>query len=111
MNDHIAYCGLNCETCDARIATITHDDALREKIAKLWSELNGVPIAATEINCMGCRAEGVKTVYCSQICPIRKCAREKKNPTCGSCPEMDSCPKVNAILQNNPEARDNLKTR
>ena len=29
MNSMIACCGLNCETCDARIATITNDDALR----------------------------------------------------------------------------------
>ena len=29
MNEYIAYCGLNCETCEARIATVNHDDALR----------------------------------------------------------------------------------
>lgn len=109
MKEHIAYCGLNCETCDARIATIHNDDALREKTARLWSQLNGVPITAAEINCMGCREEGVKTLYCSTICPIRQCAMEKCASTCGSCPEMDSCPKVGAILANNPEARDNLK--
>lgn len=109
MNEQIAYCGLNCETCDARIATITNDDSLREKTAKLWSELNGVPITAADIQCMGCRGDGVKTVYCSQLCPIRKCAMEKGNPTCGSCPEMDVCLKVGAILQSNPEARENLK--
>lgn len=42
MNDYIAYCGLNCETCEARLATVNNDDALRSKVAKLWSELNGV---------------------------------------------------------------------
>ena len=35
MNDYIAYCGLDCEGCDARIATANNDDALREKVAKL----------------------------------------------------------------------------
>lgn len=111
MKEHIAYCGLNCETCDARIATITNDDSLREKTAKLWSELNGVPIPAEAINCMGCRGEGAKTVYCSQLCPIRKCAMEKDFPTCGSCPELETCPKVGAILQNNPEVRENLNAK
>ena len=31
MNRFIACCGLDCEKCDARIATITNDNALREK--------------------------------------------------------------------------------
>ena len=35
MNQLIAYCGLNCGTCDARIATVRNDDALREKTAAL----------------------------------------------------------------------------
>lgn len=26
MNEYIAYCGLNCKACDARIATINNDD-------------------------------------------------------------------------------------
>ena len=30
MNPLIACCGLDCEACDARIATITNDNALRE---------------------------------------------------------------------------------
>ena len=30
-NQLIGCCGLDCETCDARIATITNNDALREK--------------------------------------------------------------------------------
>lgn len=40
MKNLIAICGLDCETCDARIATLTDDDALREKTAKAWSEMN-----------------------------------------------------------------------
>ena len=37
MKDRIAYCGLNCEECDAYIATINDDQALREKTARLWA--------------------------------------------------------------------------
>ena len=44
MNDFIAYCGLDCEKCQAHIATIKNDDALREKVAKEWSDLNKVEI-------------------------------------------------------------------
>ena len=43
MNQLIGCCGLDCEACNARIATVTNDSALREKTAALWTELNGVP--------------------------------------------------------------------
>ena len=36
MNNFIAYCGLNCEICEARIATVNNDNTLREKVAKEW---------------------------------------------------------------------------
>ena len=35
MKKMIAYCGLDCEKCDAYLATIHNDPALREKTAKL----------------------------------------------------------------------------
>ena len=38
MNQYIACCGLDCETCEARLATVNNDDALRAKVAKLWWE-------------------------------------------------------------------------
>ena len=39
-NQLIGCCGLDCEKCDARIATLTNDNALREKTAALWTKLN-----------------------------------------------------------------------
>ena len=50
-NQLIGRCGLDCEACDARIATITNDTALREKTAALWSKLNGVPITPDMMSC------------------------------------------------------------
>ena len=47
MKDRIAYCGLDCEKCDAYLATINDDQALREKTAKRWAELNNAPILPT----------------------------------------------------------------
>lgn len=108
MKELIAFCGLDCETCDARVATLNNDDALREKTAELWTKLNGIPITADMIHCVGCRAEGVKTPFCESLCPIRQYALEKGCATCGDCPELDACPKVGAIHQNNPSARENL---
>ena len=105
----IAYCGLNCEKCDAYLATVNNDQALREKTAKLWSELNQTLILPEDINCEGCRADGKKTVYCESLCGIRHCAMEKGVTTCGDCPEMEGCPTLATIISNNSEARENLK--
>ena len=109
MKTMIACCGLDCEKCDAYLATIHNDRALREKTAKLWSELNNVTILPEDINCEGCRADGVKTVYCDRLCGIRQCALKKGFETCGDCPEMDTCQTVAMVISNNPDARRNLK--
>lgn len=109
MKDFIACCGLDCETCDARIATANDDRALRGKVAKHWSELNHVEITPDMINCDGCRIDGAKTPYCESLCPIRQCALGKGVGTCGDCTGMDSCSKLAMIIGNNPTALRNLK--
>lgn len=109
MKQMIAYCGLDCAKCDAYLATLHNDQALREKTAALWSTLNQTPIAPEDINCEGCRADGVKTVFCDRLCGIRQCAMRKGMTTCGDCTAMDSCATVGTILANNDEARGNLK--
>lgn len=110
MRKFIGYCGLDCEKCDAYLATIHNDDALREKTAKLWAELNQAPILPEHINCQGCRMDGVKTVYCDALCAIRKCAMSKGAEPCGACPEMAACGTLAAITANNPEAKKNLQS-
>ena len=35
MNEHIAYCGLDCGVCEARLATVNNDDELRIKDIQL----------------------------------------------------------------------------
>ena len=109
MNDYIAFCGLDCEACEARIATANNDDALRRKVSAHWSELNGVEITPEMINCDGCRIDGVKTVYCDSLCPIRQCALERAVETCGACAELETCEKVAMVIGNNEQARRNLK--
>lgn len=109
MNTMIAYCGLDCEKCDAYIATKNNDQALREKTAKLWSELNNVTILPEHINCEGCRTNGVKTYYCDNLCAIRQCAMKKNISTCGDCAQMEQCEKVAVVIGNNADALKNLK--
>lgn len=109
MKDIIAYCGLDCEKCDAYLATINDDQALREKTAKLWAELNDAPILPEHINCEGCRVNGAKTVYCDSLCAIRQCALKKGVITCGRCADLESCQKVGMVISNNPDVLKNLK--
>ena len=109
MKRLIAVCGLDCEKCDAYIATKNNDQSLREKTAKLWSELNQASILPEQINCEGCRMNGAKTLFCSSLCEIRKCAVAKRMETCGCCQEKDICTKVSVIWQNNPQAKENLQ--
>lgn len=109
MNKYIAVCGLNCENCEARIATINDDNILRSKVASEWSILNGVTITSDMINCVGCRVDGIKTPYCEKMCPIRKCAISHGFETCGECDKINECKKIGMIIGNNKEAFNNLK--
>ena len=109
MKKMIAYCGLDCEKCDAYLATVNNDQALREKTAKAWAELNHAPILPEHINCLGCRADGIKTVFCDSLCGIRQCALKKGVETCGDCGQPEKCPTAGMILADNPEALKNLK--
>lgn len=109
MDKLTACCGLDCEKCDARTATLTNDDALRERTAALWSKLNGVTITPEMINCTGCRTEGAKTPFCDRLCPIRGCVREKGLDTCADCAQMDGCRTLGRIAENDPSVLENLK--
>lgn len=109
MKQFIACCGLDCEKCDARLATINNDDKQREEIARHWSAMNNTPeITPETINCTGCRIDGIKFAYCSNYCQIRKCVHEKGYSTCSDCHELDHCLLIRAIFQHNPEAKNNL---
>lgn len=109
MKKMIAYCGLDCDKCDAYLATINNDQALREKTAKLWAQLNNAPILPEHINCEGCCMDGAKTLFCDSLCAIRQCALQKGVTICGDCLEFDNCSTVGVILENNPSALNNLK--
>lgn len=111
MGEMIAYCGLDCGKCDAYLATLNNDEVLREKTAKAWAELNNVPIQPKDINCLGCRGDGVKTVFCESLCEIRRCAKKKGFDTCADCLGMEKCQIVGEITDNNPEALNNLKEK
>ena len=108
MKELISCCGLNCDECDARIATINNDDKLRETTAEKWKvEYNAQGITAAMINCTGCRIEGVKFGHCSE-CKIRKCVQQKGYATCADCADMETCETVGWLHNSVPQAKTNL---
>jgi Protein of unknown function (DUF3795) len=100
----IGYCGLDCDLCEAFIATKNNDDALRAKVAAEWAKLENAPIKPEHINCTGCRSAGVKTYYCDQLCDIRKCATKKSISTCAQCSDYP-CSTLDLILKTAPQAK------
>ena len=108
MKTLIACCGIDCEKCDARIATDTGDEALRTATARKWTAMNGIEIKPEYLHCMGCRTDGAKTYYCTDMCQIRACAARRGYATCGECAEVMTCPTVEPILKHQSDAIDNL---
>ncbi len=103
----IGYCGLNCDQCEAFIATRNNDDALRVKVAEEWTKLYNAPITPEHINCTGCQSAGVKTYYCDQLCEVRKCAAKKSIGTCAECSDYP-CSILAQILDMAPQAKTTL---
>jgi hypothetical protein len=109
MEKLIACCGLNCATCDARIATIKNDDELRKATAEKWKKMyNASDLTPEMINCTGCREPGVKFSHCNE-CEIRNCVKTKGYDTCGECKELETCTIVAGVLKYVPDALINLK--
>jgi hypothetical protein len=110
MEKLIACCGLNCATCDARIATVNNDDQLRAKTAEIWKvNYNAADLTPALINCTGCREAGVKFGHC-EVCEIRNCVQSKNFQTCADCEKLESCSIVGNIHKYVPEALNNLKS-
>lgn len=110
MEKLISCCGLDCATCDARIATITNDNDLRAATAEKWAAQFNSHITAEMINCVGCRQVGIHFGYCEECeqCEICNCVKNKGFQTCAECGEMTTCQKVVIIHQHAPEAKVNL---
>ncbi len=110
MEKLIACCGLDCATCDARIATISDDDELRSQTAEKWKvQHKAQGITPEMINCTGCREAGVKFGHCSQ-CEIRNCVKSNGFKTCADCDKLETCSLLENLHQYVPEALANLKS-
>jgi len=88
----IAYCGLDCEKCDAYIATINNDDNLKAEVAARWG------MKPEDIYCEGCKSE--KALF---NCSAKKCAMERNVITCAHCGNFLSCD--NELWEKYPQIR------
>ena len=115
MEKIIAYCGLQCQNCDAYVATQSGDRAALEQVAAKWREqFNAPQITADGIVCDGCLAgaDGQRVAYYCSICAIRACAIERDLANCAHCADYvhnDAlCEKLAGFLAHSPEARATL---
>ena len=104
----IAFCGIDCSKCKALVATEKNDDALRAQVAAEWAKAYNAPITADQINCTGCKSEGVKFVYCENMCEIRKCSNGRKLETCADCADF-ACERLTGFFKMAPEAQKELE--
>ena len=110
MEKLISCCGLNCATCDARIATVANDNEMRIQTAEVWKvQYNAPDLTPEMINCTGCREPGVKFRFCEH-CEIRNCVKSKGFQTCAECDILLTCQIVGAVHKYVPEALENLKS-
>ncbi len=102
----IAMCGLICSDCGAYIATQKNDNKLRQAQAEIWSKQYNHPFKAGDINCDGCTSTGRLIGYCA-VCPIRKCATDKKIANCGWCVDYP-CKNLEPIFKARPVTKKTL---
>ena len=76
----MAYCGTNCRVCSFRIAYITNDERLKEKLAKM------IGIKPDQIICEGCRSE--EPLFICKMCPMKSCVLKKGYESCVDCDEF-----------------------
>lgn len=104
----IAYCGLDCSKCEGYLATQSDDEERKAKVAKKWSEQYNADIRPEHINCDGCRQDGKKFFYCSDMCKIRKCCIERALENCAGCKDY-MCDDLKGFVDFAPEIGELLK--
>jgi hypothetical protein len=103
----IAYCGLNCATCQIYLATRETDPEkqrqMREQIVIAIKKYLGEEKRLEDItDCDGCKAQGGRLYSGCQKCQIRKCASQKGLENCAYCSEY-ACEKLSRFFDSEGE--------
>jgi hypothetical protein len=111
MEYQIAFCGLDCSTCDAFIATQGDDVPAKYHVIQNWEKMYHVKGLTLEyVTCDGCHAmTGRLCGHCVE-CKIRVCGISKDIQNCASCNEFEKCELIQGFIGNVAIARQNLET-
>lgn len=100
----MAYCGLMCGGCPARLATQADDQEALERVAVEWREMLNMPdLAIDSLWCDGCTNDGRLAGYCA-MCDIRACNLERGFASCAECADY-GCEKLDSIFPAGSDAR------
>jgi len=106
--EELAYCGCDCEECNIYRAMVYGEELKPETIHR-WQEdarkYWGVEsLDPKQLNCRGCRYDGEDVFYGFKLCPIRSCCKTRGLSSCGFCPELKTCERLDV-----QEGRENLE--
>jgi hypothetical protein len=95
----LAYCGLNCDTCDAYKATISGDQEGLKKAAEGWH------VTPKDVICLGCTSDTPFVSGFLGACEVRSCAIKKGLSLCAACGDYAGCEKIAAFHSKAPKAK------
>jgi len=101
-------CGINCQDCEAYIATQNEDLEVFKKHQANIREQFGKDIPIEELHCDGCMANGRKIGFCDQ-CQIRICCIQRGYQNCSECADLP-CEKGSFIWVEGSQSLANLKS-
>ena len=116
MDEMIAYCGLDCNSCPILLATGEQNKEKqkekRKEILQLIKQHYGLKCELKDItDCDGCMTETGRLFSACKDCPIRKCARKKALESCAYCDEY-ICETLEEFFVKESSAKNRLdKTR
>ena len=102
MAAKIAACGLNCNECEAYIATKNNNTGEFAKIAEKWNQAYSGDICPENCICDGCMEGGRLSTAHANECSLRICAINKGVPTCAHCPDY-MCDTMKQFISFAPE--------
>jgi len=100
----LSYCGIDCSSCPAYLATQANDI---EKLSTLAGEWFDGATDYTIILCDGCKSEEHIMKWCAE-CPTRACAIQRQLENCAYCADY-GCEKLLKVFEMSDEPKKNLE--